>query len=345
MASSGIKKQNTLKLIRFWFDNARYVALPQSVMPAVLAICMAINSPHFSVLLAVPAVLGVIFGHLGINLLDDYFDYKVKDTSFRNQLTHQGIRARIAKCNYLTSGETTVRHLFIAAIVFCSIALVCGFFIFLTRGMTIFYLALATAILGFSYSGGPLKFSYRGLGELQIGLMFGPLLMTGVYYATCGTFNWPVLFVSIPVGLLVANIVYTHAIMDYEPDKQVGKMTFAVLLGNKKYMLFTTFLILLLSFGLIAAGIISNYLPIHYLLVFLTLPMAFSLFYLVKEFIRNPQCSFSPRFWMGPMSDWDKYKTAGIEWFMIRWLLARNLLSFFCLIIMLINLAFYINLL
>jgi 1,4-dihydroxy-2-naphthoate octaprenyltransferase len=311
-------------------------------MPALLTVCMAANSPHFSVLPAVLAVAGVIFGHLGINLLDDYFDYKVKDTSFRNQLTHQGFRARIAKCPYLTSGATTVRHLFVASTIFCIMALVCGFVIFLQRDMTILYLALVTAILGFSYSGGPLKFSYRGLGEIQIGIMFGPLLMAGVYYAACGTFSLPVLFVSIPVGLLVTNIVYTHAIMDYEPDKQVGKMTFAILLGHKKYMLYTTFLILFLSFGSIVTGVISKYLPMQYLLVFLTLPMAFSLFHLVKEFIRDPQLSFSPRCWMGPIRDWDRYKAAGIEWFMIRWLLARNLLSFFCLIIMLINLAFII---
>lgn len=331
-----------MKLIRFWFDNARYLALPQSVMPAILAICMAIHSPHFAVLPAILAVVGVIFGHLGINLLDDYFDYKVKDSSFRNELTHQGFRARISKCDYLKSGATTVRHLFIASSVFCTIALVCGFFIFLERGINVLYIGLATAILGYSYSGGPLKFSYRGLGELQIGIMFGPLLMTGVYYAACGAFSWPVFFVSIPVGLLVANIVYTHAIMDYEPDKQVGKMTFAVLLGKKKYMLYTTFMILFLSFGSIAAGVISRYLPLAYLLVFLTLPMAVSLFILVKEYIRDPQRAFYPRYWMGPMSDWDKYEKAGIEWFMIRWVLARNLLSFFCLIIILINLAFTI---
>ena len=329
-----------MKLIRFWFKNARYVSLPQSVMPAILAVCMAVNTPGFKILPALFAVLGVLFGHLGINLLDDYFDFKVKDTSFRNQLTHQGFRARIAKCHYLTSGATTVRHLFIACIVFCTISLICGFYIFLERGMPIFYLSLLTAILGYSYSGKPLKFSYRGLGEIQIGLMFGPMLMTGVYYGACGNFNWSVLFVSIPIGLLVANIVYSHAIMDYEPDKQVGKITIAILLGKKKYMLFTSFLILFLSFGLIAAGVITKYLPLPYLLIFMTLPIAFSLFYLLKEFVYNPLRSFSPQFWMGPMMvNWDNMKAAGIDWFMIRWLLARNLLTFFCLILIIINLA------
>jgi len=329
-----------MKLIRFWFDNARYVALPQSVMPAILAACMAVNTPGFSALPALCAVMGVMFGHLGINLMDDYFDYKVKDSSYRDHLTHQGIRARIAKCNYLTSGATTVRHLTKAIIVFCTISLICGFIIFFKRGMPILYMTLITAILGYSYSGKPLKFSYRGLGEIQIGLMFGPMLMAGVYYAACGIFNWSVLFVSVPVGLLVANIVYSHAIMDYEPDKQVGKMTFAILLGKKKYMLLTSFLIIFLSFGSIVAGVITKHLPLPYLLVFLTFPIAISLIYLIKEFIRDPQRSFSPQFWMGPMMmNWDKLKAAGIDWFMIRWLPARNLLTFFCLIIIAINLA------
>ena len=332
-----------MKLIRFWFNNARYVALPQSVMPAILAVCMAANAVDFSPWSALFAVLGVMFGHLGINLLDDYFDYKVKDTSFRSQLTHQGIRARIAKCSYLTSGETTVHHLFVACIVFCSISLLCGLIIFFERGMPILYLALVTAVLGYSYSGNPLKFSYRGLGEIQIGLMFGPMLMAGVYYAACGIFDWSVLFVSVPVGLLVTNIVYSHAIMDYEPDKQVGKMTFAILLGKKKYMLFASFLILFLSFGLIVTGVITSYLPLPYLFVFLTLPIAISLFYLMIEFIRDPQRSFSPQFWMGPMMmNWDKLKAAGIDWFMIRWLPARNLLTFFCLILIIINLLYKI---
>jgi 1,4-dihydroxy-2-naphthoate octaprenyltransferase len=243
----------------------------------------------------------------------------------------------------LTSGAATVRQLFIACIVFCTISLLCGFVIFFYRGMPILYLALITALLGYSYSGNPLRFSYRGLGEIQIGLMFGPMLMAGVYYAACGVFDWSVLFVSVPVGLLVTNIVYSHAIMDYEPDKQVGKMTFAILLGKKKYMLFTSFLILFLSFGSIAAGVFTHYLPLPFLLVFLTLPMAISLFYLMKEYIRDPQRSFSPQYWMGPMMmNWDKLKAAGIDWFMIRWLLARNLLTFFCLILILINIVYKI---
>ena len=41
----------------------------------------------------------------------------------------------------------------------------------------------------------------------------------------------------------------------------------------------------------------------------------------------------TPRFWMGPMENWDRIKEQGVEWFYIRWLLARNITMFFSLIL------------
>ncbi|MDR1524806.1 MAG: prenyltransferase, partial [Tannerella sp.] len=324
--------------VRFWLRNARTTAVPQSILPAVLALCMASQKEGFSVWLGLLAVFGVVAGHLGMNLFDDYFDYKVKKQDYRDQMQHKGMRARILKCVYLTSGAATLKHLLIACFVFGAIALSAGFVIYLYRGQAILLIAVLTALLGLSYSGAPFRLSYHGFGEILIGIMFGPMLMTGVYYAACGAFDRSVLFVSIPVGLLVANIVYTHAIMDYEPDREAGKMTFAVLLKDKRRMLFCLLLLLVAAFGLIVSGVISGYLSPYYLLSLLTLPMAISLYRLMTEFVRNPERSFSPRFWMGPMGDWTRIREFGVDWFMIRWLLARNLLSFFCIIIMIVSL-------
>jgi 1,4-dihydroxy-2-naphthoate octaprenyltransferase len=326
-----------VNVFRFWINNARAIALPQSLLPGVLAVCMASRAEHFSVGLGILAVLGVIAGHLGINLFDDYFDYKVKATQFRDVMAQRGFRSRIAKCHYITSGATDLKHLLAAACAFSFISLSIGGVIFFFRGYFIAVLALITAIIGITYSGPPLRLSYRGLGEVVIGIVFGPLLMTGVYYSACGRFDSSVLFVSVSVGLLVANIVYTHAIMDYEPDKEVGKMTFAVLLKTKKNMLFCLASILFIAFASIIGGVISDYLSIYYLFTLLALPMAGSLLYLMIQFVRYPQKKFSPRFWMGPMTDWALIQEYGLDWFMIRWLLARNLLVFFCLIIIIVS--------
>lgn len=319
--------------IRFWIKNARATALPQSLLPAVLAMCLALRHESFSFYLSIMAIMGVITGHLGMNLFDDYFDYKIKKTEFRNDMAKKGFRARIAKCNYLTSGQTNIKQLLIVCITFCAIALVLGIIIWIVRGNFIAWIALLTAVLGISYSGAPLRLSYRGFGEIVIGILFGPLLMMGVYYAACGQFDWSILFISVPIGLLVANIVYTHAIMDYEPDREVGKMTFAVLLKDKRKMLIGLLLILFTAFGSIIGGVIGGYLSPVYFLVLLALPIAIALFYLMLEFVYHPEKKFVPRFWMGPMGDWKRLQALDLDWFMIRWLLARNLLSLFCLII------------
>lgn len=326
-----------MNLFKFWLNNARPKALPQSVLPAILAVCMASSVNGFSIWLGMLAVLGVIAGHLGLNLFDDYFDYKKKKTDYREHLAHNGFRARIGKCLYLTSGKATIKQLFIASCLFSFVALIIGAIILYYRGSNILYFIIFTAILSISYSGAPLRLSYRGLGELVIGFIFGPLVMTGAFYAACGTITSSVLIMSVPVGLFVANILFVHSIMDFEPDKKIGKRTLAVLLNNPKLMLITLSIILFIPYIIVASGILMNYISVYFSLVFVTLPIAISLFYMMIEYIQNPEHKFTPRFWMGPMTDWNKIQAAGIDWFMIRWYLARNLLTMFCLIIIVLS--------
>lgn len=326
-----------MNTIKFWLHNARKTALPQSMLPAILAVCMASQATDFSWIPAILSIIGVALAHLGMNLFDDYFDYKKKGATIRTELANAGIRARLAKCDYLLSGKATVKQLLKAAICFCAIAVAIGLIILWWRGIAILWFTLLAGFLGISYSGIPFRFSYHGLGELLIGVMFGPLLMAGVFYASCGTLDASIWIVSIPVGMLVANILYTHSIMDYEPDKRIRKMTLAVLLNNKKLMLGISALFIFLPYVFILWGIIKEHLSLYYLAVFLTLPMGIGLFRLLIRYIEDPKETFLPSFWMGPMENWERIQTAQIDWFMIRWMLSRNLLSFFCLIIAIIS--------
>ena len=328
--------QNNLFL--FWLNNARCIALPQSMLPAVVAIALAYSSADFSWGLATLAVIGVAFGHLGINLFDDYFDYKKDNQTIRNRLNSSGIRARIAKCDYLISNQATMKQLFLAASFFCAIALLVGAIIFTQRGIYILIISVVTALMGIGYSGLPFKFSYRGLGEAIIGLVFGPLLMAGVYLAACGSFSLQLLFISIPVGLLVANVVYTHSVIDFQADKALNKRTLAVLLTSKKKMNVVSFLVIFLPFLIIGAGIFLKILSIWYLFVFIALYMAIYLFRIILLFQNNLDKKIVPKWWMGIMEYWKEIEAADLDWFMIRWYLARNLLVFFCLIIVLISL-------
>ncbi|MEG2574089.1 MAG: prenyltransferase [Bacteroides sp.] len=324
--------------ISFWLNNARKTALPQSMLPAVLAVCMAFGTDEFEWTPALLSVLGVLLAHLGMNLFDDYFDFLKKGTGIRTELDNAGIRARLAKCDYLLSGKVNIKQLRTVALGLCLSALTLGLIITLYQGLNTLWFMLIAGFLGISYSGLPFRFSYHGGGELLVGILFGPLLMGGVYFASCGTLTPGIWLVSVPVGMLVANILFSHSIMDYEPDKRIHKMTLAVIMnGNRTAMLTASGLFTFVPFIFIGFGVWNGYLPLSYLIVLLTLPMAVSLFYLLYRYVRNPKDSFSPRWWMGPMENWGRIQQAGIDWFMIRWLLSRNLLSFFCLLLLIVS--------
>ena len=323
--------------ILFWWDNSRPTALPQSILPALTAVFLSIHADGFVWWLAVLAVVGVAFAHLGINLLDDFFDTKKKKQNYREELVHTGMRARIGKTPYLISGETTENKLFVACCVFCGIAVLIGCVILWFRGINIFYIAAITAVIGIQYSAPPLRLSYHGLGEVVICLIFGCLNMIGVGFAASGEFSTELFLLSLPVGLLVMNIVYIHSILDFFPDKAVGKRTLAVLLNNQKAMLVLLFFVIFVPFLSILIGIMLKICGIKYLFVFLLLPMAITLFKMMVDFVKTPEKQFTPKFWLGPFNQWKTIKEYKLEWFMIRWLTARNLISFFCLIIIVLQ--------
>ena len=172
-----------LRQIAFWLKNARAGSLPVSTMPAFVAFSVAFGSAGFDFFLGVLAIIGVAFCHLSINLLDDYFDYKKKSAHVRDELVHRGVRARVGKCEYIVSGEVSLNKLKKVILGLTIIGMLCGGVVFAFRGIVILYIVLTTIILGYSYSGGILKLSYRGLGNIVMWIMSGPLLMISVSWA------------------------------------------------------------------------------------------------------------------------------------------------------------------
>jgi 1,4-dihydroxy-2-naphthoate octaprenyltransferase len=143
-------------------------------------------------------------------------------------------------------------------------------------------------------------------------------------------------FLSFPTGLWVSNILFTHDIMDFEADKKTGKKTLCVIIGNQRINLMISLFFICTPYLIILYGIIFHYLSIWMLFLFLTLPHAVMLHYLLVCFVKEPERKFTPQWWMQPMESWKKIQEAGIDWFMIRWYLARNILILFCCIIMLL---------
>lgn len=220
--------------LSFWLNNARPISLPQSLLPALTAVALSFGGAEFNWIAAIAAVIGVVLLHLGLNLLDDWFDYKVGSAEARSKVANEGFRGRMIKYPYLTSGEATQKELLRVVLILLMAAGLMGAAVIAVRGWDILWWMAAALVIGVSYSGGPLKLGFRGLGELVIFIMFGPLMMTGVYYAITGALDWKIVCLSIAAGLLVTNIVYSHSVLDAVPDKKMGKKTMAHLMGSGK---------------------------------------------------------------------------------------------------------------
>ena len=328
------------KTISFWIDNARPISLPQSLLPALTAVALSLGSEEFNWIAAIASVIGVILLHLGLNLLDDWFDYKVGSAEARSKVANEGFRGRMTKYPYLTSGAATHSQLLKAVCVFLAGAVAMGVIVLAVRDINIIWWIIAGAIIGISYSGGPLKLGFRGLGELVVFLMFGPLLMTGVYYAVTGVLDWKIICLSVAAGLLVTNIVYSHSVLDAVPDKKMGKKTMAHLMGSGKGQIVFSALLNTLPYAIVVAGVAAGKMHPAYLAVLIVLPVSLWLVGSLNDFVNEREVPIEPKKWMGPMGDWEKYKAAGLDWFLLRWLTARNIVTFFCTIIIVVNLIF-----
>lgn len=326
--------------IKFWYKNARPISLPQSLLPALTAVALSYGAGSFNWIAAIISVIGVAFLHLSLNLFDDWFDYHNGSAEARQKVANEGFRGRMVKYPYLTSGEATPRQLLVAALVFMALAAVMGAVVISVRGWDIVWWIVVAVIMGISYSGGPLKLAYHGLGEFVIFVMFGPLLMTGVYYAITGSVDWKIITLSSAAGLLVTNIVYTHSVLDSVPDRKMGKKTMAHLMGGKRGEIFLSALVNTLPYIIVVAAVVMRMLHPAYLAVLLVMPVSLWIVKSLNDFVNNKEVSLEPKKWMGPMGEWEKYKAAGVDWFLLRWLTARNVTMNFCLIIIIVNIIF-----
>lgn len=337
-----------MEKIKFWFLNARPMSLPQSVMPALVAAFLATKYSDFKWYLALLCIIGVAFAHLSLNLFDDYFDFKNAKQGDRTALEREGFRARTVKCPYLLDGTVTPSKWLLVSCVFGAIACAFGLPVLIIRGWKILVIILVVAVLGLFYSAPPLKLGYHGLGEIIIGIIFGPLLGIGMCLGCSGEFHVGDVLVSIAWGLLVVNILYVHSVLDYEADQKSGKKTFAYLMmkvgkGLKiDFRYIALAIINFLPFILVIIGIITKALSIFYLVTLLALPWTFELFKSMIDFKVDPFASVKPKWWYGRLMYWNDIVENKVDWFMLRWYLAQKANTVFSILCILVSIVLMI---
>ena len=143
-------------------------------------------------------------------------------------------------------------------------------------------------ILGISYTAPPLKFSYRGLGEIDVGLIHGFYVIICGYVFQKGIFDMvTILLLAIPIFFSSLAGVSLASIPDLACDRLVSKKTLASLLGYKNNLIFSMLCVVFTGIVGIYLGfnlVIGKHSYLYYFLTFYSIFLSVSIVKAINKF-------------------------------------------------------------
>jgi 1,4-dihydroxy-2-naphthoate octaprenyltransferase len=238
-----------------WVEGARPRTLPNAIAPVIAGTGGAAwlhAACWWKALLALLVAVGMI---IGVNYANDYSD---------------GIRGtddvRAGPLRLVGSKLAAPRTVLTAAIVSLGVAAVAG--VVLAWFSTPWLIAVGAACIAgaWLYTGGSKPYGYFGLGEVAVFVFFGLVAVLGTQYTQALRIDWVGLALAVAMGSLSSAVLVANNLRDIPTDKESGKITLAVRLGDaRSRLLYQALLLVALALTLVlmlatpwcAAGLIA----------------------------------------------------------------------------------------
>jgi 1,4-dihydroxy-2-naphthoate octaprenyltransferase len=193
------------------------------------------------------ALTGALAAHLGANVVNDVFDFGAGADQAARDMVPQG-ETVVTGSQFLLNSHLSIKTYRVLAVGCFAVALLCGIVLSFFRPFALVFGALGF-LLAFFYVAPPLRLAYtgRGLGELDILISFGILPLVGSFYVQSGTVTLTALLASLPIGLYTLAVLYFHHFLHWRGDKEVGKVTPIVALGEHGARVAGAILLLLIA--------------------------------------------------------------------------------------------------
>lgn len=228
-----------------WIIGARLRTLPAAVVPVALGAACAVGVPRdlgwwsagwaddgagvsagaiSIVWWRVGAALIVSLAlQVGVNYANDYSD---------------GVRGtddvRVGPPRLVASGLAPARQVKLAAFGAFGVAAVAGLFVALDTSLWLLLVGVAAIAAGWFYTGGPKPYGYLGLGEIFVFVFFGLVATVGTTYAAVETITPLSVLIGCAAGSLACALLVINNLRDIPTDRDVGKKTLAVRLGDTR---------------------------------------------------------------------------------------------------------------
>jgi 1,4-dihydroxy-2-naphthoate octaprenyltransferase len=255
------------------FVNAtRLPFLTATLVPVLLGTVIAWSDGTFGFGLFLLALFGAAFFHLGTNVMNDYFDHTSGVDEANLTPTPFAGGSRLIQRGLVE--PKSIRNL---AWGFYAAGTVVGLVLLALTGPELLIFGLVGFLLGILYTAPPIRLVHHGVGEIAVGLGFGPVMVLGAYWVQAQQLSIAALYASIPVGILIAAILYINEIPDRMWDEKAGKRTLITRMAPDTAV--TGYAVLIVAAYLsIVTGVALGIMPLATLIGLFTIPMAWSAF-------------------------------------------------------------------
>jgi len=172
------------------------------------------------------AVAGLVLAHAANNMINDYFDLEggVDTSEYARALyaPHPILGGLISKAGLR-------RAIFLVNAVDAALMV----YLISMRGWPVLLFALAGLFISVFYVAPPIRLKHIGLGELGVLLVWGPLMIGGVYYVAAGEVPSWVWGAALPYALLTTTVLIGKHVDKLDQDKARGIRTLPVVLGGE----------------------------------------------------------------------------------------------------------------
>ncbi|MCW2816005.1 MAG: menA [Nocardioides sp.] len=206
-----------------WVQGARPRTLPAALAPVVAGTGVAAydgEAVWWKALLALVVSLAL---QVAVNYANDYSD---------------GIRGtddvRVGPMRLVGSGAASAGAVKRAAFYAFGVAGAAGLVLAATTAWWLVAVGLVCVVAAWFYTGGSKPYGYLGLGEVMVFVFFGLVAVVGTTYVQTEEWSSAALAAGVGIGALACAILVVNNLRDIPTDREVGKMTLAVRLGDRR---------------------------------------------------------------------------------------------------------------
>ena len=266
-------------IMGIWVQALRLHYVPTSIFPAMLGSVIAwATFREFNFWYFILVIIGVTVHHMGLNMIDDVFDYlHAVDRSPGEEKNPYTGGSGVLTGGLLSTGQV------LSASIFCYlIGIVITVYLTVMIGWPILIFAAIGIFSSVFYTMPPIRYGYRGFGELSLLINFGPVICLGAFYVQTRSIDWEPFIISLVPGFLMWSMIVINEIPDYEEDRQAGKLNLVARFGRKPgVILYVAGLVCAYAIILLSASFRIT--SVGVLLGLLTLPVAYHSFRILNE--------------------------------------------------------------